>query len=81
MKHSLRYCMTGETAEITDRLLGDFLLSCLGKNDMAVVNAMISSAIILIAAHCQRTGENFDEVIDQCRGLFDAAVKVVGETS
>ena len=75
----LEYCLTGDTAEIVDRLLGDFLLSCIGKNDMSVVSAFLASAAIIIATHCKRTSQDFQELSDMSRHQFDRALKVAGE--
>src|SRR5262245_58432769 len=79
MSNPLRHCMTQETAEIVDRLLGDFLLSCVGKNDLAVVNAMLSSAAIMLVAHCQRSGQDYRELVNEARNIFDLATKIAGD--
>jgi hypothetical protein len=79
MTNPLQFCVTGETAEIVDRLLDEFVRSCIGKNDMSVVSGFITSAAILIATHCERTGEDFQELSDMCRDQFDLALKISGE--
>jgi hypothetical protein len=75
----LRFMLGPETVEIVDRLLGDFMVDCIGKNDMAVVNAMLASAAMLIVAHCERTGQDFDEVVALCRNSFDLALTVAND--
>jgi hypothetical protein len=75
----LTFCLTGDTAEIVDRLLGEFLLSCVGKNDMAVAGGLVSAAAMVLAAHCERTSENYDEHVARMRELFDLAAKIAGE--
>jgi hypothetical protein len=75
----LRFCLTGDTEEIVDRLLGEFTLSCIGKNDMSLVAGFLASAAIVIAAHCQQTGQDFAKVSEMSRDQFDLALKVAGE--
>jgi hypothetical protein len=75
----LRYCLSGDTEEVVDRILGPFLQECMGKNDMAVTNGLLCSAAILIAAHCQRTGEDFEELAELCRQSFNSALNVSSE--
>jgi hypothetical protein len=75
----LRFCLTGETEEIVDRLFGEFALSCIGKNDMSLVSGFLASAAIMIAAHCQQTGQDFAELSEMSRHQFDLALKVAGE--
>ena len=77
----LRHCLSGETADIIDQILGPFLLAQLGKNDMSVVNGLMASAAILIAAHCQRTGEDPQEVGDLGRNSFDLALKIASDSA
>lgn len=72
----LRILLNQETAGIIDRLLDEFLLSCIGKNDMAVVNALLASAAMLIKAHCERTGDNFGEVASECKNIFELSLQV-----
>jgi hypothetical protein len=76
---SLQYCLNEETQEIIDRLLDEFLLSCMGKNDMSVVSAMLASAAIIIATHCQRTGQDFHELSGMACVQLTTALKIVGE--
>ncbi len=72
-----RWLVGPDTSEIVDRLLGDFLLSCLGKNDMSVANGMIISAVMLIKAHCERTGQDYDETVQLFRSSFETLVEIV----
>lgn len=74
----LTYCLQGETGEI-DRLLGDFLKSCIGKNDMAVANAMLAAAAIIVATHCQRTDDDFGEFSKDFIDQFKRALVIAGE--
>jgi hypothetical protein len=76
----LRILLNPETRELVDRLLGDFLFSCLGKNDMAVVNALIATAAMLITAHCDRTGQDFGKVASECTTMFELALQITNET-
>ena len=75
----LRFCLTGETEEVVDRLLGEFLFTCMGKNDMAIANGMTSAAAVLVATHCQQTGEDFDELSNMFRNHFSNALFIAGE--
>jgi hypothetical protein len=77
--NSLQYCLSEETQEIIDKLLGEFMLSCLGKNDMSVVSAMLAAAAIMVAAHCQRTGQDFEELSAMAFTQFTDALKIVGD--
>jgi hypothetical protein len=79
MINPLQHCLTGESAEIVDRILGPFLHDCIGKNDMSVVSGLLASAAIIVATHCQRTGDDFAELAEISRQNFDAALVVVGE--
>jgi len=79
MVNPLRYCLTGESAEIVDRILGPFLQECDGKNDLAVVNGLLASAAILIVTHCERTGESVQELANLNRQIFDLAVTVAND--
>jgi hypothetical protein len=72
----LRILLNPETSELVDRLLGDFLFSCIGKNDMAVVSAFLASAAMLITTHCDRTGRDFGEVASECKSMFELALQV-----
>lgn len=73
-----RFCLTGETREIVDRILGEFLLSCMGKNDMAVANGLITSAAMLIAAHCERTGQDYEELSALISYHFQQILEIAG---
>jgi len=55
------------------RLLGEFLLSCLGKNDMSVCSGFIAAAAMLAATHCELGGLLLEQ--------FDLALQVAGEHS
>ena len=72
----LRCLLNDETSELVDRLLGEFLLGCIGKNDMAVVNALLASAAMVITAHCKRTGQSFDEVAAESENIFKLSLEV-----
>jgi len=78
-ENPLQWCLSGESAEIVDEILGPILRGWLGKNDMSVVNGLLASAAILIATHCQHTGQSFQETSELCRRSFDLALKVAGE--
>lgn len=80
MTNPLEYCLTGETAEIVDKLMGEFLFSCMGKNDMSIMSGFLASAALLIATHCERTGEDFDQLAGMAREQFALALKVSSET-
>ena len=75
----LRFCISGEAKEITDRLLDEFLLTCIGKNDMAVVNAFLASAAVMIAAHCEHTDHEFRDLAKESIRNFALALQVAGE--
>jgi hypothetical protein len=75
----LRFCLAGESAEIVDRILGPFMLECLGKNDMSIVTGLMSSAAILIVTHCQTTGDSIEEIANAHREIFDLALSVASE--
>jgi hypothetical protein len=79
MSNPLRHCLTGESAEVVDEILGPFLASRIGKNDMAVVTGLLASAAILIATHCQRTGEDYGELSMMCQEHFQNGLTVAGE--
>lgn len=72
----LRILLNQETADLIDRLLGEFLLECIGKNDMVVVNALLATAAMIIGTHCKRTRQNFDEVATLSRDTFKLALEV-----
>lgn len=72
--------MPRETREIVDRLLGEFLWSYMGKNDMAVVTALLSSAALIIASHSQVTGQDYQELVRMGRSVFDSAAAILEET-
>jgi hypothetical protein len=77
MKMSGAFPMTREHQEIVDRLLGDFLLTCIGKNDLVVASGMLIAGVIMIKAHCRRTGHDYDEISRDAREIFDCAVELV----
>jgi hypothetical protein len=72
----LRFLLNDETSEIVDRLLGEFLRECIGKNDMSVVNALLAVAAIMITTHCERTGQNFDEIAAASQKLFKLSLEI-----
>ena len=68
---SLRHCLTDETNELMDLLMTEFLMRHgIGKNDLAMVNAFLVGAATMIAAHCQRTGEDHAELVKLCSTFF-----------
>lgn len=75
----LQHCLSDETGEIVNKLLCEFVKGCMGKNDMSVVNGLMATAAILIAAHCERTGDDFEEMSEMGRKMFAAALVVAGE--
>jgi hypothetical protein len=76
----LRLTLAGDTADLVDQLLDGFVLDCMGKNDMVVINALLASAALLIVTHCQRTGQDFNETFSACRQLFDMAGRIANGT-
>ncbi|PWT75886.1 MAG: hypothetical protein C5B60_04760 [Chloroflexi bacterium] len=74
-----RFCLSDETREIVDRLLGEFLLTCMGKNDLAVANGFITSAAMLVAAHCQRTGQDYDKLSALMAYHFQQILEIAGQ--
>jgi hypothetical protein len=80
MINPLQFCLSDETEEIVDLILGEFLLSCcIGKNDMNVANGLITSAAIIVATHCERTGQDFQELSALFRNHFELGLKIAGE--
>jgi|SRR5215471_16196749 len=75
----LRHCVSPETSEIVDQIMGPFLESNLGKNDMAITGGLLASAAIMLATHCQITGDDFEEMAIHLRTMFDLALSVAGE--
>jgi hypothetical protein len=74
-----RIALTGQSAEIVDRITGPFLLDCVGMNDLAVVNGLMTSAAIMIKTHCDRTGDDVGEISNLARQVFDLALYVACE--
>lgn len=68
-----------DTATVVDELVNDYLPHhCMGINDLAVVSGLMTTATILIAAHCQRVGsDDFDELLNMARDIFDISAKVM----
>ena len=79
MTNPLLHCLTGESAEITDRILGPFLMSCIGKNDMSVVTGLLAAAAVIVATHCERTGQDYEELCTLCQENFRNGLVVAGE--
>ena len=79
-KNPLRYCLQRDTVKVVDKLLDDFIPNeCMGKNDLAVVNALFACSALIIVAHCQRTGGDPEELATECCKLFDMAVKIAAD--
>ncbi len=72
----LIYCMTGDSGEVVDKILGPFLQECIGKNDMAVVSGLLTSAAILLVTHYENTGDDIQELATMCRENFDLALEI-----
>ena len=67
-----------ETATVVDELINDYLPQhCIGTNDMAVVSGLMTAAAVLIETHCQRFGDDFDELLKMAHDIFDIAAKVM----
>jgi len=76
---SFRHGLTTETNEIMDLLMGEFLMKhCIGKNDLAIVNAFMAGAASMIAAHCERTGEDYAELAKLEREFFASTLQIMG---
>jgi len=66
-----------DTAEIVDILVDEFIPEyCMGKNDLAVANAMVFTALMIVKTHCQASGQDYDELIDLFRKTFESAIEV-----
>jgi len=79
MKNPLRHCVSDDTAEVMDRILGPFLESCIGKNDLSIANGLVVSAAIIIVTHCQRTNDNIEEIAKLFHESFDLTLKALSE--
>jgi hypothetical protein len=79
LRQQFGYLVSEDTREIMDRLLGEFMLTCIGKNDMSLVSALMTSATIIVAAHCQRTGDDYWQTIAMARDIFEASATIAGE--
>ena len=68
---------TSEMGPITDQLMDDFIFTnCIGKNDLAVVAALMTAAGALIAAHCGRKpDDDYDELVKLGHEMFDVTTK------
>jgi len=77
IENPLRFCVTGETEEVVDLLIGEFIPQhCMGKNDMAVTNGLLACAAILVATHCHRTGHDFDEIAGTSEHLYQMSLRI-----
>jgi len=79
MTNPLQLCLNEESTEVVDHILGPYLLSCIGKNDMNIVVGLLASAAIIVATHCQTTGENFEEFAAMCRENFASALAIAND--
>jgi len=79
LDNPLMHVVGPETAEVIGQILGPFLRSNIGKNDMAVVNGLLASAAILLATHCAKTGEDYRELVYRARELYDLGAEIAGE--
>jgi len=71
----LQSVMMPNMARIVDKLIKEFLpQQCDGENDLVVVGAFLTTAAIMIAGHCDMTGQSFDTNADASRKLFDGAL-------
>ena len=67
-----------DSGTVVDELINDYIPNhCMGLNDLGVVSGMITAAVTLIATHCQRTGQDYDETLDLGRQIFDIAANVM----
>jgi hypothetical protein len=64
---------------MVDRLINEFLPSCVGRNDMAMANALIIVALMVVEAHCRQTGDDYGKLIGVLRNSFTAASRIVGD--
>jgi hypothetical protein len=75
-----RFLVSGELEEILDLLDGFVAEKCLGRNDMCLIQAHILSALALVAAHCARTRDDYDETVAMVRQFFDTTAELYGDT-
>jgi hypothetical protein len=73
----LRYLGGKQTTEIIDLLINQFVPEhCMGKNDLALVSAMLAVAAMLVDAHCRTEGSDHDELAAMFRSQFDMALNI-----
>jgi len=75
----MQHLLTEETAVLVDNLLGPWLQQQLGKNDMAIVSALLTASAILVRTHCDRTGHDFEDMRALALELFTASLQVIGD--
>jgi hypothetical protein len=71
---TLALMLSPEGQEIVDYLTGDFLRAQMGKNDMMVASAMLTTVAIIVRAHCERTDDDFGEIANLSRMVFESAL-------
>ena len=64
-----------DAADVVDWLIGseDVFKHIQGKNDLAVINGLITAAALWTATHCEYTGQSFDETEELVKSCFDSA--------
>ena len=70
----LQSVMMPNMARIVDKLIKEFLPQCESETDLIVVSALLTTAAIMVAGHCDATGQSFDTNADASRKLFDGAL-------
>jgi hypothetical protein len=76
---SIRHCLNDETGGMVDRLINEFLPSCVGRNDMAMANALIIVALMVAEAHCRQAGDDYGKLIGILQSSFMTASRIVGD--
>jgi len=68
-----------ETHELLQLVSNFIKRECIGKNDMTLVSALVVNAASMIAVHCQRTGQDYDETAILVRQMFEHSIKIMKE--
>lgn len=61
---------TKDIAEIVDLVIDEFMPKhCMSRNNLAVASAFMLVSTIMVKAHCQSTGDDFEETLKTVRDM------------
>lgn len=69
-----------DAADVVDFMLSDRMFAHFkGKNDLAVINGLVTTAALWTATHCEYTGQDFDETAEIVRSCFESGFGIARE--